>query len=843
MDSEASQPEVARLTSGGLSEEEVRDRRSRGLGNSAPPPTTRTYGRILRENVFTFVNNVLFVLGGALVLVGRPLDALVSVGVIGINTAVSVVQEVRAKRTLDRVALLTRPRARVIRDGRELELPPEDLVLGDIVKVRPGDQVVLDGRVLEGRMEVDESLLTGESELVGKRVGDQVYSGTFCVTGAATFEAVAVGDRSLANTITAGARAFRRVLTPLQEQVHLVVRVLLFIVVYLQLLLALRALLRNVPLPEAIGDATVLASLVPNGLFLSIAIAYALGSLRIIRFGALVQQANAVESLSNVDVLCMDKTGTLTANRLKVVAIQAVDGDEDRLRAALGTLAASASARNKTSEAIAEAFPSRSQPVAAEVPFSSARKWSALALAPGDGAADSGIERGVLALGAPEMLQPYLSRPADERRWSELEHRADSWAGQGLRVLLAAYHPDARLLHEDGDGTRLPDGMSPIGAVALSDQLRPEARETLEAFQAAGVSPKIISGDSPETVTALARQAGLGPQLRMVSGSELDVDDAELAGVAEETTVFGRVSPQQKARLVRALRSRGRYVAMIGDGVNDVLSLKASNLAVAMHGGSQAARSVADIVLMNDSFASLVPAVREGQRIRNGMQDILKLFLTRISTVALLIVGSLVIGVFPIAVRNGSAVTLFSVGIPTLALAVWAKPGPVSRRSLGRDLAAFTLPAAVLSSVIGLLLFYVALLAHAGLPDQPNRMTLGRFLEAVRSATPPAQTTLAVFLVLCGLLLLVFVAPPNGWWAVAAPLRGDRRPLFLAVGLAGLFAIVLASPLRLVFALQAPSPAELALVLVAVVVWASVLWLAWSRRLVERFLSLPEQVE
>jgi cation-transporting P-type ATPase E len=833
--------DLARPTLTGLSAREVTERRQRGQANTPPPATTRTYSQILRENVFTFVNNVLFALGAALVLVGRPLDAVVSLGVIGLNTVVSVVQEVRAKRTLDRIALLTRPRAKAVRDGRELELLPEELVLGDLLRVGPGDQIVLDGRVLDGRMEVDESLLTGESELVPKQPGDAVYSGSFCVTGSATYEAVHVGEASLANSITVGARTFRRVLTPLQQQVNLVVRVLLLIVVYLQVLLALRALLRDVPLPEAIGDATVLASLVPNGLFLSIAIAYALGSLRIVRFGALVQQANAIESLSNVDVLCLDKTGTLTANRLKVVELHALDGSEDRLRSALATLAASASTKNKTSVAIADAFPSEPSVLVAEVPFSSARKWSAVALADGKPSSGAAVVRGVVALGAPEMLRPYVREQADgSPQWAELNSQAGAWADQGLRVLLATYHPDPRVLEDHGDATSLPPDMVPIGLVALSDELRPEARATLEAFEATGVRPKIISGDNPDTVAALARQAGLAAEIRTTSGPDLErMEDAELAAVADDTTIFGRISPQQKARLVAALRSRGRYVAMIGDGVNDVLSMKTANLAIAMHGGSQAARGVADIVLMNDSFASLLPAVREGQRIRNGMQDILKLFLTRIGTVALLIVASLVIGVFPIAVRNGSAVTLFSVGIPTLALALWAKPGPVRRRTLGRDLAGFTLPAALLSSLMGLLVFYAALLAHTGIPDQLNRMTLPQLMEALRSATPPAQTTLAAFLVACGLLLVVFVAPPSGWWAVTAQPRGDRRPFLLAIGLTVLFATVLLTPIRQVFALEALGIGELALVAAAVTAWVLLLRAAWSRHLVERFLSLP----
>lgn len=595
------------------------------------------------------------------------------------------------------------------------------------------------------------------------------------------------------------------------------VRVLLAIMVSLQLLLALRALVRDVPLPEAVANATVLAGLVPNGLFLSIAIAYALGSLRLVRFGALVQQSNAVESLSNVDTLLLDKTGTLTANRLKVAGVYTPDGGtKERLVESLAALAASATTNNKTGQAIADTFPGAAVPLLAEVLFSSDRKWSAIA-----------TTAGILAIGAPEMLRPYLA----VRSFAGLDVQAAGWQTEGLRVLLVAYHPEPARLSSDGENARLPEGMEVLGLVALSDELRPEASQTLAAFQRAGVAPKIISGDNPETVAALARQAGLQVALPTASGADLEtLDGAELAALADKTVVFGRISPQGKARLVSALRSRGHYVAMIGDGVNDVLALKAADLAVAMHGGSQAARGVADIVLLNDSFASLVPAVLEGQRIRNGMQAILKLYLTRIGTVAAVILASLVIGIFPIDVRNGSAVTLFSVGIPTLALTLWAPTGAVRRGGLGRDLAAFTLPAAVFSTTIGLLLFYGVLFLATGLPDPQSGETVLQLSDALAAATPDAQTVLTIFLVLCGLLLVVFVVP----------IRTDRRPVLLVAALGLLFVAILLTPVRVIFALSPTGITPLALIVMAVLVWLLALRETWRRRIVERYLSLPD---
>jgi cation-transporting ATPase E len=371
--------------------------------------------------------------------------------------------------------------------------------------------------------------------------------------------------------------------------------------------------------------------------------------------------------------------------------------------------------------------------------------------------------------------------------------------------------------------------MRPIGLIAMRDELRGEAAQTIRRFIDAGVAVKIISGDDPETVVALARQAGLTGDLPSISGGELaGLDDERLGRVAVETTVFGRITPLQKERLVDALRARGRYVAMIGDGVNDVLSLKKANLAIAMGSGSQATRGVADLVLMQDSFAAVAQAVEEGQRILNGMQDILKLFLTRIATVGLVVVSSLVVVTFPIELRNASALTIFTVGIPSALLAVWAQPGRRTRDSLGRTLATFVIPAAIVSSLMGLVVFYGSL-ALAGAP----------VAASVEEATAQARTALTTFLVLCGLFLIVFVEPPTDWFAVAEPKTPDRRPTLLALVLAVTYvAVLLAPPAREFFSFTVPGPTEAALAGGAVLLWVPLVRLFWQRRLVQRFLGI-----
>ncbi len=819
-------PDLSPTPDGGLDEAEVQRRRAAGHGNAPPPPTTRTYAQILRENIFTFVNNILFALGIALVLVGRPVDALVSLGVISTNVIVGIVQEIRAKRTLDRIALLTRPTATAVRTGESVELRPEELVLGDLIAVKAGDQIVLDGRLFAGDLAVDESQLTGESDVVRKRIGDPVFSGSYATTGGGRYVAEAVASDSFANRIMAGARSFRRVITPLQAQINLVIRVVLGIVIYLEILLIMRGIVQQAVLGDVVADATLLAGLVPNGLFVSIAVAYALGAIRILRFGALVQQANSIESLSHVDVLCLDKTGTLTANRLDVEAVTGLDGaSEDEVVAVLAALAGSATVRNQTTEAIAARWPRDPLPQAAEVPFSSARKWSAVAFAHGDPSLP-----GIIALGAPTFLRTSLARDDDGEPagWSALETAAAAWTERGLRVLLVATYADAAALppHEDEADATLPTGMRALGLVAMADELRAEAGAVLASFATAGVSVKIISGDDPDTVVALARQAGIG-DVASIAGHELDgLDEPDLGKVAEAHTVFGRITPAQKERLVGALKSRGHYVAMIGDGVNDVLSLKKADMAIAMGSGSQATRGVADLVLMEDSFAAVAEAVQEGQRILNGMEDILKLFLTRIATVGLVIVSSLVVITFPIELRNASALTVFTVGVPSALLALWAHPGHQVRDSLDRTLARFVVPAAVVSSLVGLLVFYGVLALSS--PDP----------AALEPAAGNARTALTSFLVFVGLFLIVFVEPPIKWFAVAEPLTADRRPAYLAIGLGLAFVVVLLTPpARAFFQLIAPAPRDGVVVILAVLAWVLLVRTFWAYRVVDRFLG------
>jgi cation-transporting ATPase E len=827
----------------GLTEAEADRRRQNGQGNNVKLETSRSYAQILRENVFTFINIVLFAIGAILVLLGLYTDALVSVGIAMLNVVIGIIQEMRAKRTLDKIALLTRPKATVIRDGVQKVIDPTEIVQGDILVVTPGDQIVVDGKVVgDGKMDVDESLLTGESDLIPKVAGDTVYSGSFVVNGSAAYEAEKVGAESFANQLTASARAYRLVKTPLQMDVDFVIRILILLAIQLGILFGISTIVSRLPITEGAKIAAVVTGLIPNGLFFMISIAYAMGAVRMAGRGALIQQSNAVESMSNVDVLCMDKTGTLTANRILFSEVKPIGVDEAELRRMLGIFAASPTSGNRTSEALAAACPGDKCPFVDEVPFSSARKWSAMSF-------DSDSLRGVYVLGAPEMLRPFLDDDI------EIPNEVHTWADWGLRVLLFAYRPEVTPLNDSLGQPQLPPNLIPLGVISFGDELRTEVETTLKAFADTGIRLKIISGDNPHTVAALAKQAGLTGDIKVISGPELDdMTDAQFSEVAEETTIFGRITPQQKERLVDALRARGHYVAMIGDGVNDVLSLKKAQIGIAMQSGSQATRGVADIVLMNDSFAALPPAFSEGQRIINGMQDIMRLFLTRVTYQALIIVGVAIVGLgFPYTPVHTSLLSLLTVGIPTFFLAVWARPAQPKARLI-QSVMKFVFPAGFTLALLGMLVYVAYTVATLNndlsflsqLSTQAditafetvNGMTVNETMALAQArALDISRTVLTTLVTFGGLILVLFVEPPTPFWVGGDELSGDWRPTILSIilGLAYL-GIMAFQPLRDFFQLSPLRLIDWLVVAVSLIIWTFALRAMWRADLFTRFL-------
>ncbi len=836
-------------TIAGLDEIEVLARREQGEGNEYHPPTSRSLTDILRQNVFSLINIVLFTLGTVMVAIGRVDEAFTSVSLIMMNILVGVVQELRAKRKLDHIALLTRPRVNVIREGAERAIDPTELVRGDIVVLRPGDQVVVDGIIVgDGTVEVDEALITGESDPVPKQKGDHVLSGSFVLTGFCLFVVRRVGAKSFANTIAAEARAFRIVRTPLQRDVDFVIRVLMMVATFFWLLLAFSAILSDIPLMRGVQMATVFAGLVPNGLFFMVIVAYAMGAVRIMNQGALIQQSNSVESLSNVNVLCMDKTGTLTANRINFHDMLPLGAERDYLEKILGDFATSAAATNRTGEALIAAFGGQQRRVLDAVPFSSDRKWSAQTFS------DPNLS-GVYVLGAPEMVVPMLE--SDDQAYAE---QAAVWAAQGQRVLLFAYNPDVVYLHGVNGQPIVPE-LTPLALLSFSDELRAGAKDTLAGFIAAGINLKIISGDNPQTVAALAKQAGLPGDMGVIAGPDLaDMDTAQFAQAARDHSIFGRITPLQKELLVDALRADGYYVAMIGDGVNDVLSLKKANLGIAMESGSSATRSVADMVLLGDSFAALPPAFLEGQRITGGMRDILRLYMARAVSLVLMILAVSVIGVgFPYIPKHVTLVALLTIGCPTMGLAIWARPDSDSRGLL-LSVLHFTFPAGVVMFLFGLVLYVYSFdsVVNGGRTldvlqaDIASFQTYAGIDYAIYTpdqfryevATLFAQSVLTTFSVLAGLVLVLFVEPPYQWFVAGDKYSGDKRPMWLSASMLGIFVLVMAVPgIRQFWELLPLEPRDYALVIGATLLFTVVLRTTWRARLFERALNLEAMVD
>ncbi len=681
----------------GLSEGEVKARRARGEANHARLHSSRSLRDILIGNILDPINVLLYVIGIGMLLTHDWRSAVGTLGLVLLNAIVSAAQEVAVKRQLDKIAVLTRIQVQVVRDGHPQWIDSDDIVLGDVITVQAGNQITVDGELLNGsKIELDESALTGESDLVHKTGGDQVLSGSVCVTGAGMMKATAVGESSFANKLTKNARQFELKRTPLQRNVNRLLRLLLLVILNLVLLAVLSLVVSDVSLPVWLRALSVICNLVSAGLLTMITLNYSWGAIKIGQQGALVQQINAVEALSNVTVLCTDKTGTLTTNKIQYRAAYPIGMARQALEDLVGDFAASASTANATTQALIDALHGVKRHLADEVPFASARKWSAVVF-------DDPALKGVYVLGAAEMLRNQMEI-TDEARV-----QIEKWSNEGMRVLVFGCNANSMTLRDDAGEPSLPH-LGLIGILCFSDELRPHLDATLAAFRENGVQIKIISGDNPQTVAALARQAGFHGDLKAVSGTDLArMSPSEFAAAAVQATVFGRITPQQKQALVSALQQHGEFVAMIGDGVNDVLSLKRADVGIAMESGSTATRSVAAIVLQHDSFQAMPPALTEGKRIVSSVLSVLKLYFVSVFALVPLIIGTVGLGLgFPYTSLQSTLISFFARGAPPFMLSLIARPS--QRRdnvgqSLLQSLVRFTLPAALSMFIFGLLIY------------------------------------------------------------------------------------------------------------------------------------------
>ncbi len=780
----------------GLTDQQVKAQQAAGKKNVELQASGRTYWDIIHHNLFSFFSLVLFSICIILIILGQWQDAQITFSVGLVNALIGTLQEIRAKHQLDKISIFALPRVVVLRNQQEQEIATTELVEGDVIRLQAGDQAVVDGKLLNSNMlEMDETLITGEADHIHKVVGDEILSGSFCISGDGYYRADKVGEDCFANQLTVAARTFEPMQTPLQKQVNYIVRLIMVIALIMGAIFYIAGFVQGFTLLENIKATAVITGLVPYGLFLTVAVTYALGSAKIAQQGALVQQSNAVESLHHVDVLCMDKTGTLTANRMLLDVIIPIGPEsQERVASLIGRYSRSASLSNSTNKAIIDGTTGIPLQPTSEITFSSGRGWSAMAF-------DQPDMSGTFAMGAVGSLWPFLDSDQDALI-DELRETATGLVKQGYRVLLFASFDEVTSLGQGEDGGKLPK-LTPLGLISLQNELRPHAAETLAEFADLGIKLKILSGDNPDTVAALAKQAGF-ENPKAISGSQLSaMEPDELAETIEETAIFGRMNPEQKQLVVSTLVEKDHYVAMIGDGVNDVLSLKKANLGIAMQSGSNATRNVADMVLLDDSYAALIPALTQGKKMVNGIRDATYLLAARGLCYALVIIAVMMIGLtFPFE-PSQLGLTAFSVGIPAFLLTLFA-PAKDRDESLLHSVLTFVLPFAVFTMLfaVGFYVYYDFEITDEisdGLPDrlverfeETTGLVYGvdaEFEEVV--ITFISQTNLSNFLSLATMLMILFLYPPFQFFAVWRPVTPDKRPALMAIGLIITYVLVL----------------------------------------------------
>ncbi len=750
----------------GLDDEAVARRVADGQTNDFTPDPSRSAWHIVRANVFTRFNAIVFACFFVLFLVGRWQDALFGFAAFG-NAIIGCVQEFRAKAALDRLALLNAPRAVVRRNGSEVEIAPAEVVRDDLLVLRAGEQVAADAEVVSGRgLQIDESMLTGESDPVDKTPGTEALSGSVVVGGAGLARVTRVGADSYANRFAGEARRFSLVASELRTSIN---RLLTWVGWGIG---PIGLLVFNAQVQVAGGYATVftsdawvqavvntiaaLTAMIPLGLVLMTSIAFAVGAVKLSRRQVLVNELPAVEGLARVDVVCLDKTGTLTVGEIafdEAHPLEPTSGWEE----ALAWYAASPDA-NATARAMRERFVTAPEEAAGYIPFSSARKWSAVTLA-----------TGTWVLGAPEMVFAEA-----ELAGTELGTAVGRLAETGRRTLVLARSAQP-LSDADVDAERLPAGLAPVTVLTFREQVRPDAAQTLEYFRRQDVGVRVISGDNPRTVAAIAREVGLDVTAGF-DARELPEDDAALAEVLEHTTVFGRVTPEQKERMVRALQSNGHTVAMTGDGVNDALAIKAADIGIAMNSGSAATKAVARLVLLDGRFSHLPDVVAEGRQAIANIERVSMLFLTKTvyATALAILFGALVLE-FPFLPRQLSITDGLTIGIPAFFLALLPNAQRYIPGFLRRSLS-FAIPAGLIIA-LGLT-WYDFVAKEAGATDEQLR------------------TGATVILAVVGIWVLSVLARPLNRFKVLVV-----GAMF--VGLVGVFTIPLATQF---FALVDPGP-------------------------------------
>ncbi len=719
----------------GLTDAEVAERVAEGKTNDVPTRAARSVSEIVRANVFTRINAILGVLLVIVLSTGSVINGAFGLLIIA-NSAIGIVQELRAKQMLDKLAIVGQAKPLVRRQSGTQALMPSEVVLDDIIELGPGDQIVVDGEIVEEtNLEVDESLLTGEADPIAKDARNMVMSGSFVVAGSGAYRATKVGREAYAAKLADEASKFTLVKSELRSGINKILQFIGYLLVPAGLLIIYTQLFTTYAgwRESVLRMVGALVPMVPEGLVLMTSIAFAVGVVRLGRRQCLVNELPAIEGLARVDVVCADKTGTLTENGMRVSDLKALT--ESDVADVLASMAADDTRPNASMQAIAEAYSTPPGWTATAVaPFKSATKWSGASYG----------EHGDWVIGAPDVLLDSASPAAQQ---------AEQIGSQGLRVLLLG---SSEVPVDDPDA---PGQVTPVALVVLEQRVRPDARDTLDYFASQKVSIKVISGDNAVSVGAVAGTLGLHGET--LDARKLPEQPDQLADTLEEYTTFGRVRPDQKRAMVHALQSRGHTVAMTGDGVNDVLALKDADIGVAMGAGSSASRAVAQIVLLDNKFATLPYVVGEGRRVIGNIERVSNLFLTKTvySVLLAVLVGlaglsSKLFGsdplLFPFQPIHVTIAAWFTIGIPAFVLSL-APNNERAHPGFVRRVMSSALPSGV---VVGIATFTSYLVAYQG-------------REATETEQTQASTAALITLLVSAIWVLAVVARPYEWWRVA----------------------------------------------------------------------------
>lgn len=686
----------AQLT--GLTQAEVLERQQKGLVNKSTKKSSKKFVHILYDNLFTLFNILIAPMIFLLIHLNLFKEAL-SVGVVTLTaTLIGIYQEAKAKILLDKIALIDLKKCTVIRDGERTEIPVEEIVQDDWVAISSGEPVLADGTVIEAKfMDIDESMLTGESDYIPKKEGDQLLSGSFCVSGNGIYRAEKISDKSYVNILSNETKKYKRFLSPIQRKVNYIIKFLIFFGIFLGLLMFLEYIINLHVNPAAANSkdmvrsiSSIIQTLIPQGLVLSVAIIFVLSIYRMSKSGVLVQKPSAIESMAHVNVICMDKTGTLTKNELTLKKVFYFNHSENDSQEWLKAFAASSFEKNKTIEAILKNFSAFPQPFSDCIPFTSLNKYSGLRLKTNAGNKD-------FLLGAYENLKPFLKSSG---KTAEIESLINENANDGLRVMVF-------LVKEAVENKKMKETLFDYEIAMIlcfEDEPKPEAKEILDFFQKRDIALKIISGDHPDTVKTIADRLGLIHAHRTVTGKELEaMNELEFDQAVVDKTIFARVSPHQKREIIRTLQRKHYFTAMVGDGVNDALAIKEAQLGIAMGNGARITKDVAEIVLINNSFEIMPKVLSQGKNIIQNIKDIAKLFLFKNSySILLILLCQFLSLTFPFIPQQVTMINFISITLPTLFILLFSKKESAMETDYIKNIAVYSISAGITTALIGL---------------------------------------------------------------------------------------------------------------------------------------------